>query len=90
MFDLEEYEREVVAMPLYDDICYGIITEAGEVVDVIKKGSRPGKEIDLAHLEEEIGDEIWYLTRLANKYGLSLQGILEWNLIKLRKRHNND
>lgn len=84
---LSEYQEKVEAMPLYDDLLYGAMTELGEVVDIIKKGSRPGREIDTAHLEEEIGDVFWYLTRLASKYNLNLEGILEWNIEKLEKRH---
>ena len=83
-----EYQYSAIPhMPLYDDICYGIASEAGEVIDVIKKGSRPGKEIDLEHLGEEIGDLIWYTTRLAIKYGLDMEEILDKNVIKLNERH---
>lgn len=84
---ISDYQNTIVEMPLYDDICYGITTEVGEVVDVIKKGSRPGKTIDVAHLGEEIGDAFWYLTRLASKYGLKVEDILENNVFKLIERH---
>lgn len=87
--NLSEYQAIVEDMPLFDDLCYGIASEAGEVVDVIKKGSRPGKEVDISHLAEEIGDTMWYLTRLATKYDLSMERILQINVDKLNERHKN-
>lgn len=86
--NLAEYQAIIEDMPLYDDLCYGVATEAGEVIDVIKKGSRPGRTIDVQHLGEEITDCVWYLTRLASKYGLSMEVLLQANVDKLNKRHN--
>ena len=85
--NLSEYQAIIEDMPLYDDLCYGIATEAGEVIDVIKKGSRPGREVDTSYLAEEIGDTVWYLTRLATKYNLSMELILQINVDKLNERH---
>lgn len=87
--NLSDYQATIEDMPLYDDICYGIASEAGEVVDVIKKGSRPGREIDIQHLGEEIGDLLWYTTKLATKYGLSMEVLLQTNVDKLNERHKS-
>ena len=38
----------------------GIITEAAEVVDILKKKHAYNKEIDVPHLKEELGDLLWY------------------------------
>lgn len=38
----------------------GICTEKGELVDIYKKFFAYGKEIDLVHLKEELGDLCWY------------------------------
>lgn len=86
--NLKTYQEKVGGMPLYDDVLYGAMTELGEVVDIIKKGSRPGRSIDRVHLGEEIGDVFWYLTRLASEYGLSVEALLEYNIEKLEKRHD--
>lgn len=85
---IKEYQYKIREMPLYDDLCYGLITEVGEVVDIIKKGSRPGRSIDRVHLGEEIADVCWYLTRLASEYELSMEHLLDGNVEKLNKRHN--
>ncbi len=88
--DLKEYQATIRNMPLYDDLCYGLITEVGEVVDIIKKGNRPGRQIDRVWLGEEIGDVLWYLTRLADSYDLYMPGLLNGNVEKLNKRHSKD
>ncbi len=85
--NLNEYQQRVEAMPLYDDLLYGAMTELGEVVDIIKKGSRPGRKIDTVWLGEEIGDVFWYLTRLASEYNLKVEALLDYNIEKLEKRH---
>ena len=38
----------------------GICTEKGELVDIYKKFFAYGKEMDLVHLKEELGDLCWY------------------------------
>lgn len=65
----------------------GVGGEAGEVLEIIKKGNRPGKTVDVEHLHEEIGDVMWYLAVLADYYGLDLSSIVTANVAKLKKRY---
>ena len=65
----------------------GVGGEAGEVMEIIKKGHRPGKSVDIPHLKEEIGDVLWYLATLADTYGLDFDGIAIENIAKLQKRY---
>lgn len=65
----------------------GIAGEVGEVVDLVKKSVYYGKDMDLDHLEEEIGDVMFYLVNLATMYNLSMEDILEKNIVKLEKRY---
>lgn len=44
----------------------GIFTEFGEIVDIFKRKFAYGKEVDVDHLSEEIGDLFWYLANLHN------------------------
>lgn len=83
----DEYQDIVDDMPLYDDVLYGLITEVGEVVDIVKKGSRKGRSIDIEHLKEEIGDVLWYLSRTATEYGIDMSEVATNNVEKLNKRH---
>jgi hypothetical protein len=48
-------------------IALGVGGEAGEVMEIIKKGNRPGNTVDVVHLKEEIGDVLWYLAVLVDK-----------------------
>lgn len=68
-------------------LALGVGGEAGEVQEIIKKGHRPGREVDIPHLEEEIGDVLWYLAVLGDYYGLDFAKIAEKNIEKLHKRY---
>lgn len=68
-------------------LALGVGGEAGEVMEIIKKGHRPYKEVDVEHLDEEIGDVLWYLAVLAKHYGLNLSDIALHNIGKLEKRY---
>lgn len=83
----DEYQDLVEEMPLYDDTLYGLMTEVGELVDIVKKGSRPGKSIDKARLKDEGGDVLWYLTRFLSQNGIELREVATDNILKLNKRH---
>lgn len=65
----------------------GVAGEVGEVVDIIKKSHFYNKPIDHTHLEEEIGDVMFYMVNLASHYGLDFEEILEDNFKKLSKRY---
>lgn len=50
------------------DVVYealGVCGGAGEVVEVVKKSMRPGAELDVEALTEELGDVLYYVSRLA-------------------------
>ena len=74
-------DRDVKSLAL------GVGGEAGEVMEIIKKGTRPGREVDIVHLKEEIGDVLWYLAVLADTYDLDLEEIAIDNIEKLQKRY---
>jgi NTP pyrophosphatase (non-canonical NTP hydrolase) len=65
----------------------GVCGEAGEVAEIIKKGHRVDREVDLPHLKEEIGDVLWYLAVLADTYGFKLSNIAKYNIEKLNERY---
>ena len=71
-------------------LALGVGGEAGEVMEIIKKGNRPGREVDVVHLKEELGDVLWYLAVLADYYDLDLEEIALDNIDKLEKRYNGD
>lgn len=64
----------------------GIAGEAGELIDAIKKFAIYGKELDIANVEEELGDLEWYMEGLRQLLGLDRFKILEQNTEKLMKK----
>lgn len=71
-------------------LALGLNGEAGEVAEVIKKVLRDDNgELTpetLAKLEKEMGDVLWYLARLADVTGFSLEAVAAANLQKLADR----
>jgi NTP pyrophosphatase (non-canonical NTP hydrolase) len=74
----------------YTYAALGLAGETGEVVEHIKKIVRDeNKEASperIQLLKGELGDVLWYLTRLANELGLTLREIVEGNVEKLLNR----
>lgn len=66
-------------------VALGLAGEAGETVDKIKKWHRDGV-VDKHSIALELGDVAYYLTRLANTFGYTLDDILRMNVEKLTSR----
>jgi NTP pyrophosphatase (non-canonical NTP hydrolase) len=68
----------------------GLNGEAGEVAEVVKKALRDDHGVltpeSRAKLEKEMGDVLWYLARLADVTGFSLEAVARHNLEKLADR----
>lgn len=64
----------------------GIAGEAGEVMEIVKKGIFYGKPIDTDKVKLELGDVLWYLTLAAKSVGSSLDEIMTLNDAKLQAR----
>jgi len=67
----------------------GLSTEAGEILDAMKKHIFYGKPIDLVNLKEEAGDIFWYLAVLCDELGITFGEAQETNIKKLRARFPN-
>lgn len=74
----------------------GLAGEAGEVAELIKKGMRSklaagtyraSEPMNEAKLALELGDPVWYATRLAGLHDMTLGDILEINRMKLIRRN---
>jgi len=61
--------------------------EAGELANIVKKHFAYGHELDMAVLEEELGDLLWYVAEVATVYGLTLNDIARKNIVKLQRRY---
>lgn len=65
----------------------GCATEAGELLDQVKKHLFYGKPLDLVNLQEEVGDICWYLNLLCAWMGTTLEEQMANNAEKLRIRY---
>jgi NTP pyrophosphatase (non-canonical NTP hydrolase) len=65
----------------------GVVGEAGELLDGIKKHVIYNKELDVENVVEELGDLEFYLEQLRQRLGISREETLEANITKLMKRY---
>ena len=72
------------------DYCtLGLVGEAGEIANKVKKVIRDNRPVDdafKADMKAEIGDVLWYIARLADELGISLQEVADYNMEKLLSR----
>ena len=65
----------------------GLVGEAGEVADTIKKGVFHGHGIDKEKIEAELGDVLWYVAGICSNLGLSMSDVMQRNIEKLKIRY---
>jgi len=65
----------------------GLVTEAGEFTDALKKHIWYGKPQDETNLKEEIGDLLWYLAIACDALSTDFETEMERNINKLRARY---
>lgn len=68
----------------------GLVGEAGEVAEKIKKLIRDSSRFSNEEIMKELGDVVFYATALGNIYGRGLQEILELNIQKLDDRQKRN
>lgn len=75
------YDTQIATLGL------GIAGEAGEVADLIKKHLGHGHDLDWHKLREELGDVLWYVACLADRFGIKLSEVADANVEKLKRRY---
>lgn len=70
-----------------ENAIYGIIGEAGEIVDLVKKHKWQGHELDREALILECGDLAWYQSLLMSAIDCTLGEAYKKNIEKLKKRY---
>jgi NTP pyrophosphatase (non-canonical NTP hydrolase) len=65
----------------------GLGGEAGEVLDLVKKGVCHRHGLDREKLKKELGDVLWYVSALCSKLGFTLEEVMQANIDKLRQRY---
>ena len=88
----DEYQKEASTTDIHPDDHYilllaaGLSAEAGEVLSLVYKAYRDGTPAPILQFEAELGDALWYISRIASYLGLSLEEIARSNLHKLHDR----
>ncbi len=67
----------------------GICTECGEIMDLAKKHSVYGRELDINKLVDECGDLLFYLTMCIIECGSNYDEVIDKNMAKLSERYQN-
>lgn len=63
--------------------------EVGELCNLYKKALGHGHNITQDQFADELGDILWYVSELADAFDLTLDGIAQQNIEKLRARYPN-
>ena len=69
------------------NICFGLVGEVGEVVDLVKKHLDQRHPLSQDKIAEELGDVLWYLAEACDTVGVSLHTVACANIAKLEARY---
>jgi NTP pyrophosphatase (non-canonical NTP hydrolase) len=65
----------------------GLVGEAGEIADFIKKHLYQGHPLDVARAMKELGDLLWYVQATCGELGQKMNTAAEGNIAKLEQRY---
>lgn len=65
----------------------GVSSDAGELLDAVKRWVIYGKPIDMDNVIEELGDVEFFMEGLRQRLGVSREVVLAANMAKLDKRY---
>jgi NTP pyrophosphatase (non-canonical NTP hydrolase) len=65
----------------------GLATEAGEMLDAVKKHVFYGAPLDKVNMAEEVGDLFWYCAVICDALNVSFEEVQEKNIAKLKARY---
>lgn len=96
---MNDYQFEARKTAIYPDVgrnvyypTLGLAGEAGEVAGKVKKIQRDDGGIVTderrAALGKELGDVLWYVAQVATELGLTMDGIAQGNLDRLKSRQD--
>tara|TARA_Y100000816_G_C25963719_1_gene502862 strand:+ start:69 stop:398 length:330 start_codon:yes stop_codon:yes gene_type:complete len=95
--DFKTYQKKARTTAQYPDLgsnyiypTLGLVGEAGEVAEKVKKVIRDKKGIfdedSRNAIKKELGDVLWYISNLCNEFNFELDSVAIKNLEKLQSR----
>ena len=95
--DFNQYQKQSRETALYPKVgnnpiypTLGLVGEAGEVADKVKKVLRDKEgvfdESTKESIKLELGDVLWYIAQLSTEFGFELDNVAKSNLSKLKGR----
>lgn len=87
-----EYQQKTKAFAVYAKdvelpyLSLGLCAEAGEVADKIAKYYRGDKGLSVEEVGKELGDCLWFISQLCNRWGISMEELMQENIEKLADR----
>ena len=88
MNDYQDFTRTTAIYPKIKAKEYtllGLSGEVGEVCIAAKKEIRDNAPPS-PNMTKELGDVLWYLARVADEYGITLENVAQRNIAKLSQR----
>jgi len=89
-------DQEVISKRIYklgakaaqlDNAARGLSSDAGEFSNCVQRWLEYGKELDVVHCVEELGDCLWRLNQACDALGVTLETVMRANIDKLAKRY---
>ncbi|KRM72567.1 nucleoside triphosphate pyrophosphohydrolase family protein [Lacticaseibacillus brantae] len=72
------------------NLSLGLASESGEVIDLVKKYTFQGQDLDREILTRELGDALWYLSQIALWANIPFDEVGQMNIDSLAKRYSQD
>mgnify|MGYP004471126781 CR=1 FL=1 len=90
--ELNDYQKEANKTlagneHVLTNLALGLASDSGQVVDLIKKYTFQGQELDRDQLEVKMGDVLWYLSQIALWADVDFDDVAKTNLEMLAKRY---
>ena len=71
------------------NLSLGIASETGEVIDLVKKYTFQGADLDKDQLQHEMGDVLWYLSQIALWADIDFDDVAKANIKTLEQKYPN-
>lgn len=69
------------------NLSLGLASETGQVVDLIKKYTFHGEQLDHEQLTKQMGDVLWYLSQVAEWADIPFEEVAQQNITKLNHKY---